>query len=350
MLKKSLSIFTLAAFVLGIQVPTNARAQQDEATADRTPAKVAKSKKSKKKRSAKNSKRAKAKEPSILPDAAYARKQLEAEGFSPGFIKQVMKTYESKGYEEVLRLNTILYLKKSDYHGIQVTEQATKEVRQFSEKNKVALQKAEAAYKVPAEVIASLLFIESRFGKTIGNYHIPSVYLHIIQAPKKSVQEYLLSQTHRYTDAPISDEVKTEILARTERKATWAMGELHALEKVYDWKWNIGKKFRGSFSGAFGMPQFLPSSYIKWSRSMNPPAQPNLDDASDAIQSVGHYLSDHGWKTEKADSQVPALMKYNNSKDYAKAILALAEKLDARSVASDGAAPDRASASFPTKE
>jgi membrane-bound lytic murein transglycosylase B len=291
-------------------------------------------------RSSKSSKKAKAKEPSVLPNAAYVRKQLEAEGFSKPFIKQVMKTYEVKGFEEVLRLNVILYLKKSDYHGIQVTEEATRAVRKFSEENKEALKKAEEAYHVPGEVIASLLFIESRFGKSIGNYHIPSVYLHMIQAPRVPVQKYLLSQTYRYTEK-IFEEDEKEILARTKRKADWAMGELHALEKVYDWKWDIGKGFRGSFSGAFGMPQFLPSSYIKWARSMNPPAQPQLNAAEDAIQSVGHYLSDHGWKTDKSDSQVPALMKYNNSKDYAKAILALADKLDTRSTASEKA---------PTKE
>ncbi|RYZ65279.1 MAG: hypothetical protein EOP05_20840 [Proteobacteria bacterium] len=286
------------------------------------------------------SKKAKDKGPHVKPNAAYARSQLVKEGFSKPFIDQVMKTYENKGFEEVLRLNTILYLKKSDYHGIQVTDQSAKEVRKFTEENKEALKKAETEYKVPGEVIASLLYIESRFGKSLGDYHIPSVYLHIIQAPRKPVQRYLLTQTYRYTEQ-ISEADENEILARTERKATWAMGELHALEKVYDWKWKIGKSFRGSFSGAFGMPQFLPSSYIKWARSMKPPTQPNLDDAEDAIQSVGHYLSDHGWKTDKSDSQIPALMKYNNSKDYAKAILALAEKLDSRSMASDVA---------PTKE
>ena len=324
--------FVAAVSLAGAQMPSLASAQQSVAS-DRSPARLAKRAKAKTK-TKRSSKKATKKDPKIVPDVAYVRAQLETEGFSKGFIKQVLKTYEPKGYEEVLRLNTILYLKKSDYHGIQVTDQAAKEVRQFSEKNKVALEKAQAAYKVPSEVIASLLFIESRFGKTIGNYHIPSVYLHIIQAPKKNVQDYLLSQTYRYTDS-ITETDKQEILARTERKAAWAMGELKALEKVYSWKWDIGSGFRGSFSGAFGMPQFLPSSYIKWSRSMNPPAQPNLDDAADAIQSVGHYLSDHGWKTEKADSQVPALMKYNNSKDYAKAILSLAEKIDSRSMASE---------------
>jgi membrane-bound lytic murein transglycosylase B len=44
--------------------------------------------------------------------------------------------------------------------------------------------------------------------------------------------------------------------------------------------------------------------------------------------SVGNYLRLNGWKKKLAKSHVPALMKYNNSKDYANAILKLAKFVD----------------------
>ncbi len=75
------------------------------------------------------------------------------------------------------------------------------------------------------------------------------------------------------------------------------------------------------------MPQFLPSSYLSFARAIAPKTQPNLDEADDAIMSVAFYLKQHGWRAADPTSRVKALMAYNNSADYANAILALSEKL-----------------------
>ena len=74
------------------------------------------------------------------------------------------------------------------------------------------------------------------------------------------------------------------------------------------------------------MPQFLPSSYVHFARSVNPKTQPALDQADDAIMSVAYFLKMHGWKTRQTKSHVKALKAYNNSLDYANAILTLAKK------------------------
>lgn len=269
------------------------------------------------------------------PSWTYVEKQLRTNGFSENFIEEVTRTYETKHFEDVLRLNILLFLKKSDYHGTQVSSLAQKEVRQFISANRVALEQAEEKYDVPGTVISSLLWIESRHGKNRGDFHVPSVYLHLLQAPRESVQKFLLTQTSRYTKDPIDKATREKILLRTQTKADWALAELRALEKVYKWKWKMDRSFRGSFSGAFGMPQFLPSSYVKFARSVKPKAQPNLAKPADAILSVGHYLREHGWKTDVSRARVDALMKYNNSRDYANAILSLAEKLGSRRTASE---------------
>ena len=130
----------------------------------------------------------------------------------------------------------------------------------------------------------------------------------------------------RYTDTITQDKIR-DVVARTHKKSEFAVRELHALESAFKKHWKIGSTFRGSYSGAFGMPQFLPSSYIRYARSMTPEAQPALDEADDAILSVAYYLKENGWQAKIPDSQVKALLNYNNSLDYAKAILALSEKI-----------------------
>ncbi len=260
------------------------------------------------------------------PSWSFVRNQLKLANFSEPFIKALAKDYDTSAFEEVVRLNVLLFLKKSDYHGPQINDQAVSETSLFAKENKATLTKAQKTYGVPGQVVASLLYLESRYGKNSGHFHVPSVYLDLVQAPRTEVQAYLLTQTHRYSES-ITPEQKKEIIARTHRKARFALEELHALERVFKWNWKLGTDFRGSFSGAFGMPQFLPSSYLSFARAIAPKTQPNLDEADDAIMSVAFYLKQHGWRAADPTSRVKALMAYNNSADYANAILALSEKL-----------------------
>ena len=259
-------------------------------------------------------------------DWAYVRKQLKIAGLSESFIKDLEKNYETKDFEEVVRLNVLLFLKKTDYHGSQVTDQAVSDVAGFVSEHKDRLKKAEALYGVPGKVVASLLWLESRYGKNLGHFHVPSVYLDLVQAPRADVQKYLLTQTSRYTEH-VTPAQKQKILQRTHDKAKFALGELFALQKAFKWKWNLAEDFRGSFSGAFGMPQFLPSSYVHFARAVKPKAQPELSEPDDAIMSVAYFLKMHGWKTRRKPTHIDALRAYNNSLDYANAIITLANKI-----------------------
>jgi membrane-bound lytic murein transglycosylase B len=262
-----------------------------------------------------------------MPDAdwKYVRKQMKLAGLSEPFIKEMQKNYESKDFEEVVRLNVLLFLKKADIHGVQVNDQAVVDVQGFMKDYDSRLKKAEAQFEVPGRIVASLLWMESRYGKNLGRFHVPSVYLNLLQAPRADVQNYLLTQTGRYTDK-VTAAQKKKIISRTHDKAKFAIGELFALQRAYKYKWKLGPEFRGSFSGAFGMPQFLPSSYVHFARSVDPKAQPQLDGAEDAIMSVAYFLRMHGWRTRQSSTHMKALKAYNNSRDYANAILTLAEK------------------------
>ncbi len=264
--------------------------------------------------------------PMPYPKWVFAKKKLKTEKFSAAFIKALGKEYDSRGFEEVVRLNVILYLKKSDVHGPQITEQAIDETSVFARQNKETLTKAQGVYGVSGKVVSSLLWLESRYGKNSGHFHVPSVFVDLLQAPRKEVQNYLLGQMVRYTDTVTQEKIK-DVISRTRKKSEFALRELHALEGVYKQHWKIDSSFRGSYSGAFGMPQFLPSSYIRYAQSKIPGAQPALDAADDAILSVAFYLKENGWQAKVPDSQLKALLNYNNSLDYAKAILALSEKL-----------------------
>ena len=99
---------------------------------------------------------------------------------------------------------------------------------------------------------------------------------------------------------------------------------MKALSQMYKRDKNLVKGLKGSFSGAFGMSQFLPSSYVALATPLKKGQVPDLAKPGDAIASVAHYLKVNGWKKAQKRSHKRALMRYNNSEDYAEAILSLA--------------------------
>lgn len=269
------------------------------------------------------------------PDWNFVAKELKANKFTKSFIAEMKKHYVVKDFTEVLELNVLLFLRKSNYHGPQVSENSVDEVRDFMQKYQKTLDLAEQRYKVPGDVIVSLIWLESRLGKTLGTFHVPSAYLHLLQAKRKPVINYLKTKTGRFADKITKKQLK-DIPVRAKRKSDWALAELRAVAKIHKWHWEVGKDFKGSFAGAFGMPQFIPSSYVRWARSVTPGAQPMLSKPEDSIMSVAYYLKDHGWKTNVKKKRIHALMKYNNSRDYALAILDLAKRVSqTKSVASE---------------
>ena len=263
------------------------------------------------------------------PDWSYVEKQLRAAKFDKKFIAHMRETYEPKNFDQTIELNVLLFLRKRDDHGHQVSDSAVATVTEFMNSNRAALKAAEKEHGVAAGVIASLLWIESRHGQNRGRFHVPSVYLHLLQAPRPEIIAHLKAKASDYTPK-VTKQNLFDIEKRTGTKATWAIAELRALQKMYKKDAQLLRTLRGSFAGAFGIPQFIPSSYHRWARTNRKAASPDLDQTQDAIQSVAFYLRDHGWRKGKKKSFEAALLKYNNSKHYARAILDLADKVDAR--------------------
>jgi membrane-bound lytic murein transglycosylase B len=259
------------------------------------------------------------------PDWPYVEKKLTKAGFEKRFIRALKKSYEPQHFETVVKLNLLLFLVKANYHKVQVTAEGERKVLAFLAKNDKIFSQAEKDFGVPRNIIASLLWIETRHGQNQGMFHVASAYLHLLQSERPAVKEFLQSKAGDYA-RHVSKQQRKEIVKRTKTKADWALKELRALQAFYKKNEKLAIRLRGSFSGAFGMPQFLPSSYEMYAKSCTKHKVPDLYQASDAICSVGSYLKKHGWKPKNSKTHLAALMKYNNSRDYAEAILKLANK------------------------
>ena len=86
---------------------------------------------------------------------------------------------------------------------------------------------------------------------------------------------------------------------------------------------------RGSGSGAFGYPQFLPTSYLQHGVDGNGDGRVSLYDPADAAASCAHYLAGHGWhRGISFQEQRSVIWTYNHSDAYIDTVLTLARRIE----------------------
>ncbi|MEO5935564.1 MAG: lytic murein transglycosylase B [Duganella sp.] len=145
----------------------------------------------------------------------------------------------------------------------------------FWNDNAEALNRAEALYGVPAEILVGIIGVETVYGRVTGRFR---------------VVDALTSLAFSYPEAPQRD-ARMEFF-RGELEATLLFARQNGIDPL---------SLRGSFAGAMGMPQFMPSSVMKYAVDFDGNGQIDLlNSASDAIGSVAAFLVAHGWQRETA--------------------------------------------------
>jgi membrane-bound lytic murein transglycosylase B len=254
----------------------------------------------------------------------YALEKLRARNASEDFLELVQSKYREDERPKVLDLNLLGFLKERPEQSPAIPYWELRRVDRFLHKYRKVFRRAARHYPVPKEVIASLLWVETKYGRDSGTFHVASSFLSLIMADYPTIMDETLDLAHQYTK-DLTPETEKKILARSQAKSDWAVGEMLALEQLHEKGYKNAATLEGSFSGAFGMAQFLPSSYLSWAKGLK--RQPNLFKASDSILSVANYLTKNGWKRRDAASQQAALFHYNRDQDYVDRILRMSECL-----------------------
>lgn len=253
--------------------------------------------------------------------------RLKARGVDTAFINKVLLEPSVKFNEKFVKINVTGYLNKTDYsHNYNST--AITKTKEFISKYEIHLDEAESTFGVCREVIASIIYIETKLGTYVGNNNIASVFFSTalcnedkyIELNKQAIRDNKNIKPEQYF------ELDKKIKERAQKKSEWALNEIIALEKIDKQKKIVVQHIKGSWAGAFGYPQFLPSSYISWAYDGDNDGMINLFNMVDAIFSVANYLQSNGWSSKSEDKRRAAIFHYNNSKDYVNAVLTLAEK------------------------
>ncbi|GIV55864.1 MAG: hypothetical protein KatS3mg040_0632 [Candidatus Kapaibacterium sp.] len=226
----------------------------------------------------------------------------------------------------MLRINVTGFLRKVDYSH-NWSDASIRACRAFLDSNRALLNRVARDYGVPAEIITAVLWVETKFGRVTGINHVWSVYATLATADQpENIRANQAAYRDTIADPARLAELDSLVEVRSKRKAAWALGELEAL-------WQMSRDsaldvlaLRGSWAGAFGLPQFIPSSYLRWARDGDGDGRVDLFNLADAVASVANYLRSNGWSSERR-AQEAALFHYNNSRDYVECIFRVAELL-----------------------
>lgn len=256
-----------------------------------------------------------------------AAQKAVSKGVDSTFLAEVVASSQASFVKKTVRINVTNYAYTPDYSG-HYNSKAVKKVKAFLKEHDSLLTAVEKKHKVDKEVVASILWIESRCGKITGKYHVPSVYLSLVLAdePEYVQQSYDKVVSDNTFNKRQKDSVKKLIEKRAKRKSKWAIKELKALEEINGRGIMDVNALNGSWAGAFGYPQFLPSSYNRLAVDGNGDGLIDLYSFEDASHSIANYLRKNGWSTSKK-KQRKAVHSYNNSDAYVNAVFTLAQKV-----------------------
>ncbi|EGT5655420.1 lytic murein transglycosylase B [Citrobacter braakii] len=126
-----------------------------------------------------------------------------------------------------------------------------------------ALNRAWQVYGVPPEIIVGIIGVETRWGRVMG---------------KTRILDALATLSFNYP-----------------RRAEYFSGELETFLLMARDESDDPLDLKGSFAGAMGYGQFMPSSYKQYAVDFNGDGHINLWDPVDAIGSVANYFKGHGW-------------------------------------------------------
>jgi len=163
------------------------------------------------------------------------------------------------------------------YRALVITDQRIANGRQAFAANRPLFQSVEHRYGVTPGVIAGIWGLESSFGTGTGDFR---------------VVEALAT------------------LAWEGRRATFFRGELMAALKILD-HGDVGPAgMTGSYAGAMGQPQFMPSSYLRYAVDFEGHGRRDIwTSKPDVLGSIANYLAQSGWRAGQTWGQavtVPA--------------------------------------------
>ncbi|MCB1627367.1 MAG: lytic murein transglycosylase B [Xanthomonadales bacterium] len=177
---------------------------------------------------------------------------LEQADYKDSIIKAMTRPAESKPWYK--------------YRPIFLTDERIQGGQRFAAEHAELLQQAEAKYGVPGEFVVSIIGVETFYGRITGTYRVLDALatLAFYYPPRAP---YFRGELGRFLRLPGEHGIGLDLTG-----------------------------VKGSYAGAMGWGQFMPTSYATWAVDGDEDGQIDLwNSTPDIIFSVANYLAEHGW-------------------------------------------------------
>ena len=155
----------------------------------------------------------------------------------------------------------------NQYYRSRVTQAIVRRGRDAAGQHRTLLGRIERAYDVQSRFIVAIWGIETRYGRVTGR-------------------------------TPVFQALAT--LAWEGRRAAFFRGELFDALSIVSRGHIEASSMSGSWAGAMGQPQFMPSSYLRFAEDFDRDGRRDIwRSTGDALASIANYLKEYGWNDEE---------------------------------------------------
>ena len=154
----------------------------------------------------------------------------------------------------------------AEYRRIFIQDSRVSQGEQFFAEHTDTLKRAAETYGVPEKMILAIIGVETRYGRNKGSFRVVDALA-----------------TLGFDYPP---------------RAKFFRGQLAELMRLEGLAHIDAETITGSYAGAMGFPQFIPSSYIHYAVDFDNDGVTDLvNNPVDAIGSVANYFAEHGWQS-----------------------------------------------------
>ncbi|MGE4417760.1 MAG: lytic murein transglycosylase B [Marinobacterium sp.] len=192
--------------------------------------------------------------------------RLAEQGFDADEVRKVLaEAQRQESILEAISRPAERRLTWGEYRKIFVEPNRISQGVSFWNEHEDTLKRAEETYGVPAEIIVAIIGVETRYGRIMGRYRVLDALATLgFDYPKRA--DFFRGQLIEFMQM-----VREEDLDPTE--------------------------LVGSYAGAMGYGQFIPSSFRNYAVDFDADGKRNIwSNKVDAIGSVANYFNKHGWK------------------------------------------------------
>ena len=199
---------------------------------------------------------------------AFVQRMVEQHGFEAEEVRGILgQAKKRQDIIDKISRPAERTLNWSQYRKIFLTGKRIRGGVDFYQRNRQALERAEREFGVPPQVVTAIIGVETFYGRIAGRDRVlDALYTLAFHYPKRS--KFFTSELENFL-----------LLTRQE-----------GLDPT---------RPRGSYAGAMGLGQFMPSSYLAYAVDFDGDGKRDIwKNETDAIGSVANYFARHGWKRD----------------------------------------------------